>query len=89
MAGAGIQSLAKFRAQMCVADCGNPRRLEHGLPRIELRIATDRSINLRVDCHRLDRGNLRAERGNPQSTCERFAKKLVLLWQSASFDRGT
>jgi hypothetical protein len=35
MAGAGIQSLAKFRAQMSAADCGNPRRLEHGLPRIE------------------------------------------------------
>jgi hypothetical protein len=35
MAGAGIQSLAKFRAQMCAADCGNPRRLERGLPRIE------------------------------------------------------
>jgi hypothetical protein len=33
--GAGIQSLAKFRAQMCVADCGNPRRLERRLPRIE------------------------------------------------------
>jgi hypothetical protein len=35
MAGAGIQSLAKFRAQMCAAYCGNPRRLERGLPRIE------------------------------------------------------
>jgi hypothetical protein len=35
MAGAGIQSLAKFRAQMCAADYGNPRRLERGLPRIE------------------------------------------------------
>jgi hypothetical protein len=35
MAGAGIQSLAKFRAQMCAADCGNPLRLERGLPKIE------------------------------------------------------
>jgi hypothetical protein len=46
MAGAGIQSLAKFRAQMCAADCGN---------RITVaRIATDISLNLRADCHRLD-----------------------------------
>jgi hypothetical protein len=28
MAGAGIHSLAKFRAQICAADCGHPRRLE-------------------------------------------------------------
>jgi hypothetical protein len=35
MAGAGIQSLAKFRAQMRAADFGNPKCLEHGLPRIE------------------------------------------------------
>jgi hypothetical protein len=35
MAGAGIQSLAKFRAQMCAADCGNLQRLERGLPRID------------------------------------------------------
>jgi hypothetical protein len=35
MAGAGIQSLAKFRTQMCAADCGNPRRLERRMPRIE------------------------------------------------------
>jgi hypothetical protein len=27
--------------------------------------------------------------GIPQSTWERFAKKLFLLWQSAAFDRGT
>jgi hypothetical protein len=37
MAGAGIQSLAKFRAQMCATDCGNPRRLELGLPIIPSR----------------------------------------------------
>jgi hypothetical protein len=36
MVGAGIQSLAKFRAQMCAADCGNLRHLERGLPRTEL-----------------------------------------------------
>jgi hypothetical protein len=28
MAEAGIHFLAKFRAQMCAADCANPRRLE-------------------------------------------------------------
>jgi hypothetical protein len=33
MAGAGIQSLAKFGAQMCAVDFGNPRRLERGLPK--------------------------------------------------------
>jgi hypothetical protein len=31
MAGAGIQSLAKSRAQMCAADCGHSRRLERAL----------------------------------------------------------
>jgi hypothetical protein len=35
MAGAGFPSLAKFRVQMCATDCGNLRRLERGLPRIE------------------------------------------------------
>jgi hypothetical protein len=30
-----IQSFANLRAQMCAADCGNPRRLDSGLPRIE------------------------------------------------------
>jgi hypothetical protein len=35
MAGAGIQPLAKFSAQICTEDCGNPQRLERGLPRIE------------------------------------------------------
>jgi hypothetical protein len=35
MAGAGIQSLAKFCTQMCAADCGNPQRLERRLPRIQ------------------------------------------------------
>jgi hypothetical protein len=35
MAGAEIQSLAKFRAQMCAADCDNPWHFESGLPRIE------------------------------------------------------
>jgi hypothetical protein len=58
------------------------------------RIATVKSPNLRADCHRPDLtacipGNLSAELGNPQSTLERFAKKLFLLWQSAAFDRGT
>jgi hypothetical protein len=35
MAGAGIQTLAKLRAQMC----GNPRRLDRGLPRIKITVA--------------------------------------------------
>jgi hypothetical protein len=35
VAGAGIQSIAKIRAQMCAADCGNPRRLDCELPRIK------------------------------------------------------
>jgi hypothetical protein len=74
MAGAGIQSLAKFRAQMCAGDCGNPHHLERGLPRIL-------KNNRRADCHRqkyefesrlpqagLDPGNLSAELGNLQST---------------------
>jgi hypothetical protein len=67
MVGAGIPSLAKFRAQMCATDCGNPRRLERGLWQsasfrtriaknriIVARIATDRSKNLKADCRRLD-----------------------------------
>jgi hypothetical protein len=44
MAGAGIQSLAKFRAQMCAADCIIT----------VTQVATDRSMNLGADCHRLD-----------------------------------
>jgi hypothetical protein len=55
MAGAGIQSLAKFRAQMCNnrrADCHRQKyEFESGLPQAFL-----------------DRGNLSAELGNPQST---------------------
>jgi hypothetical protein len=43
MTGAGIQSFAKLRAQMCTAVCGNPRRLDRGLPRIE---------NCTADCQR-------------------------------------
>jgi hypothetical protein len=75
MAGAGIQSLAKLRAQMCA------------MKKITVtRIATVKSLNLTADCHRPDLtacipGNLSAELAYPQSTCERFAKKLLLLWQ--------
>jgi hypothetical protein len=65
MAGAGFQSNATFRAQMCTADAMNRKTVA--------RIATDRFMNLRADCHRLDLtayipGNLSAEHGNPQST---------------------
>jgi hypothetical protein len=71
MAGARNQSFAKLRAQMCTADFGNATN------RITvLRIATDRSINLKADFHRPDltaciAGNLSAELGNPQFTGER------------------
>jgi hypothetical protein len=54
MAGAGIQSLAKFRAQMCAADCGNLWCLEREYRISVVRIATDKSMNLRADYHRLD-----------------------------------
>jgi hypothetical protein len=65
MAGAGIQSLAKFRAKMCAADCGNKITVAGN--------ATVKSLNLRVDCHRPDLtacipGNMSAELGNLQST---------------------
>jgi hypothetical protein len=70
--------------ELVFSDCGNLRHLDRGLPRTVAQIATVKSLNLRAGCHRPDLiacipGNLRAELGNPQSTCERFAKKLFLL----------
>jgi hypothetical protein len=79
-----------------------PKQIEFRLFRFEPRKKiclfrghpTVKSLNLRADFHRPDLascipGNLRAELGNPQSTLERFAQKLFLLWQSGAFDRGT
>jgi hypothetical protein len=57
MAGDGFHSLAKLRAQMCTAGRGNPRCLDRRLLWIKktvLWLATDRSQNLRADCHRPD-----------------------------------
>jgi hypothetical protein len=108
MAGARFQSLDKLRAQMCTADCGNPWRLDRGLlpsaafrPRIAmnriitaLRIATDRCINLRADCHRPDltacRYSWQPEHGAWQSAVHLRAVcwGVILLWQSAAFDCG-
>jgi hypothetical protein len=54
MAGAGFPSLAKLHAQIYTADCGNPRCLERMATNkiTVMRIATDRNLNLRADCHR-------------------------------------
>jgi hypothetical protein len=57
-----------------------------------MQIATDNSLNLRADCHRLELAAsiacyLGGELGNPQCTSERFAKRLFLLWQTAVFER--
>jgi hypothetical protein len=84
MAGAGFHSLAKLWAQMCTAD----------RPWIAvLQIATDRSLNLRADCHRPELAAclycyLNSEIGNPQYTRERFANGLFLMWQTAVFEHG-
>jgi hypothetical protein len=88
-------SLAKLSAQMCTVlwQCAVFRPQISRNKITVLRIATARSLNLSADCHRPHLAEcipyyLSAGLGNPQCTCERFAKGLFLLWQTAIFERG-
>jgi hypothetical protein len=80
MAVAGLHSLAKLHAQMCIADRGNPQCLDRGLHRtkwpycwlpqtvVQFESGLPQAWTDRmysIDCY------LSAELGNPQSTWER------------------
>jgi hypothetical protein len=93
MAGAGIRSLAKFRGQMCTAECQGLKTVArfvafHG----KFKSGTVRSVAF---CGQIVPRSWhsavywRVVVGIPQYVWERFAKKLFLLWQSTVFDRGT
>jgi hypothetical protein len=86
MAGTGIQSFAKFRAQMCTADCGKTRHLDRGCQEENIRTADRHSQSSKFESG-LPRGYFCC--GKPRYLRERFAKGLFLPWKTAVFDRGT
>jgi hypothetical protein len=93
MAGAGIQSFAKFRAQMCTAEYQGLKTVARFVAfRGKFKSGTVQSVAFR--CQILPRSwhsavYWRVVVGIPQYVWEQFAKMLFLLWQSTAFDHGT
>jgi hypothetical protein len=91
MAGAGFHSIAKLRAQIWYHGSWQSAVFRSRIATTKittLRIGTDRSLNLRADCHRPDLTAgipcyLSAELGNTQCTWERFTEGLFPLWETA------
>jgi hypothetical protein len=85
MADTGFHSVVANHAQMCTADCGKLRYLDHDCQEENIRTTDRHSQDSKFESG-LPRGYFCC--GKPRYLWERFAKGLFLSWQTAVFERG-